>query len=1233
MRDILTALAALVILALTAALVVPPFVAWEDHRADLEAALSRAAGARIETAGAIDLRLLPSPRLAVDRLRIGAPVPGAARLDAERAVVELELAPLLRGEARFSSGRAASAEIRLPTGGGDASGIGLPRALGPERGPGAAFTFEDLRADRLAILVAPADAPARTLVVIDEALVSVQALGGPYRLEGVADGLPFRLVVGSFAPDGTAQTRFVAGFEGPLRIEAEAMVALDPAIDEFHPVRLAGEARLVLAGAAGTAAGAGAAVADPDRLAIATAFETRPGAVALSDLSIESGTPGTGARLEGGGRIDLAAPRLALDLAARRIVVDRLMEGPLGGMIARGAAGALPIPLALTLAVDAVSVAGEEITDVAADLDLSGSAVSVSAARATLPGQALATYAGEVALLPDLRLSGRAELAAPDGARLARFLRRVGVEGPPVALLDGSSLDLAADVVLAPDVVALSNMRLAAGEAALTGALRFTPAEVAGRALLEAQIAARGIDVARLPRLPALAAMPQGLDLAVTIDAADVRFEGGEGAGRIQASLASRGDGLVVDTLDITDLAGADVAVSGAIAEDGSGRIEGTLVARSAAPLIALVGGVAFGDATRLIPAFLREGDLDVALTLERLAQADGRTGLRTGINGIAAGGPIDAQWLTVEGRTERVDIALSTDETRTWLDVDHPLVAGRPSLLTLTLGRSGTDRYSGRIVADIAGTRITTTRPLVLDAIDLAPYDGELDLGTADLRPLLALLTGRSMAEREAAAEMRASLSREGADVRLQALGSVAGERFSLDVAAPPGGTPEGTLRTSRLSLPWLAGALVLGEGGSSEPGGIWSREAFRPVPPLPFARLALTIEADRLELAEGLAASQGRLALSVLRDGIGIDEIDAALADGRIAGTLAIRRPTPETASVVGTIALADVALAAEATRARATGEIAFGGSGGNPAELVGALAGQGRIALSDVVVERADPAGILRGVERALEEEDPLGGRRLQGFVAGALDEGALAAPGADAPATLVAGILSLSPLAIEAPTGGGLSGTASLDLRSLRLDLGGFLRSPAAPIGWDGPPPAIGYALRGPLDALVREIDVGPLTNGLATIVLERELARIEAFEREASERARRLGELRLAELRRARADAWAVELGRRRAEEADRRAAEEAARRDAERLSLEALAEEEARRAAEAEAEAARRLAEEIRRLAEDEARRLAEEEARMQAEARAQAEADAAARAAEAELDREAINLLDGATQ
>lgn len=1230
MRDILTALAALVILALTAALVVPPFVAWEDHRADLEAALSRAAGAPIETAGAIELRLLPSPRLAVDRLRIGAPVPGAARLDAERAVVELELTPLLRGEARFSSGRAASAEIRLPTGSGDAADIGLPRALGPERGPGAAFTFEDLRADRLAILAAPADGLPRTLFVIDEALVSVQALGGPYRLEGVADGLPFRLVVGSFAPDGTAQTRFVAGFEGPLRIEAEATVALDPAIGEIHPVRLAGEARLVLAGAAG----AGPAVADPDRLAIATNFETQPGAVALADLSIESGTPGTGARLEGGGRIDLAAPRLALDLAARRIVVDRLMEGPLGGMIARGAAGGLPIPLALSLAVDAVSVAGEEITDVAADLELSGSAVTVSAARATLPGQARATYAGEVALRPDLRLSGRAELAAPDGARLARFLRRVGAEGPLVAILDGSALDLAADVVLAPDVVALSNLRLAAGEAALTGALRFTPAEAAGRALLEAQIAARGIDVARLPHLPALAAMPQGLDLAITIDAADVRFEGGEGAGRIQASLAWRGDGLVVDTLDITDLAGADVSVSGEIAEDGSGRIEGTLVARSAAPLIALVGGVAFGDATRLIPAFLREGDLDIALTLERLTQADGRAGLRTGINGIAAGGPIDAQWLTVEGRTERVDIALSTDETRTWLDVDHPLVAGRPSLLTMTLGRSGTDRYSGRVVADIAGTRITTTRPLVLDAIDLAPFDGELDLATADLRPLLALLTGRSMAEREAAAEMRASLSRDGADVRLQALGSVAGERFSLDVAAPPGGAPAGTLRTSRLSLPWLAGALVLGDGGPLETGAVWSREAFRPVPPLPFARLGLTIEADRLELAEGLAASQGRLTLSVLRDGIAIDEIDASLADGRIAGTLAIRRPTPETASVVGTIALADLALDIHATRARATGEIAFGGSGGNPAELVGALAGQGRIALSDLVVERADPAGILRGVERALEEEDPLGGRRLQGFVAGALDEGVLAAPSVEAPATLVAGILSLSPLAIEAPTGGGLSGTASLDLRSLRLDLAGFLRSPAAPLGWDGPPPAIGYALRGPLDALVREIDVGPLTNGLAAIVLERELARIEAFEREASERARRLGELRLAELRRARADSWAAEVERRRAEEVARRAAEEAARRDAERLSLEALAQEEARRAAEAEAEAARRLAEEIRRLAEDEARRLAEEEARMQAEAQAQAQAEAEAAARAAEFDREAIrSLLDGATQ
>ena len=167
--------------------------------------------------------------------------------------------------------------------------------------------------------------------------------------------------------------------------------------------------------------------------------------------------------------------------------------------------------------------------------------------------------------------------------------------------------------------------------------------------------------------------------------------------------------------------------------------------------------------------------------------------------------------------------------------------------------------------------------------------------------------------------------------------------------------------------------------------------------------------------------------------------------------------------------------------------------------------------------------------------------------------------------------------------------------------------GVMQASEGPNGWTGAPPQIDVAWTGNWEAPRRVIDVGPLTNGVAQIVLQRELDRIEAFEREAGERTRRLEQLRMDRAReeaRLRFDAILEE-----------RAREAAARRDA--AVDAALAEARARRA---EAEAARE-AERLAREAEEEARRAAEEEAaRLEAERQQALEAE---RRAEEEEQRE----------
>ena len=71
MRDGLTFLATLVLLALLGALVGPVFVDWNQHRALIEEQLRRATGFEIVTTGPIHLRFLPSPQIKISGLRVG----------------------------------------------------------------------------------------------------------------------------------------------------------------------------------------------------------------------------------------------------------------------------------------------------------------------------------------------------------------------------------------------------------------------------------------------------------------------------------------------------------------------------------------------------------------------------------------------------------------------------------------------------------------------------------------------------------------------------------------------------------------------------------------------------------------------------------------------------------------------------------------------------------------------------------------------------------------------------------------------------------------------------------------------------------------------------------------------------------------------------------------------------------------------------------------------------------
>ncbi|ACA16522.1 conserved hypothetical protein [Methylobacterium sp. 4-46] len=1203
MRDILTALAGLVIVVLVAALAVPPFVNWEGHRAAVDAAVSRSLGLPVRSDGRLEIRLLPSPRLRMDHVVLGSP--GRTSLDARYVKAEVALTPLLSGEIRFTETKIGRAEVTVPV--SEAGALVLSPDLGAVLG-GRDLAVEDLRIAQL-LLTTVVPATGRTDQFYAEAVrLSAPRLAGPWRAEGMAGALPFRLATGMPLPDGALPVKATAGGETLPRIEIDARLALvGDAVRGLAP-EASGTARLTVASpppAAGPPGAGGAGRHAPVLpFTLQGGFKAKGRVATFDALTLEIDGGGAPLRLGGRGTLELPSLKAALALDARRLDLDAFLASPNGqALLARGfTAFGPPLPgtVALDLAVESAAIAQGEWSEIAAAAILRPSgALALRRVEATAPGGARLSLDGD--LSGPGSFAGRVSVRAPASERFARLLHRFGFGSPLLRLLDGRPFEAAADVTAALPVLSLRNARVALGEARLTGSARYSPAaEEGGRPRLDAQIVADGLDLAELPPLRGLFETLHDHDLGLTLQARDLRYgPGGPRTGAIAASLQSEGTALRVGSLEVRGLAGAEASLAGRIAADGSGRIAGRITAPVAAPLIDLLERNLVAEA-EAVPDFLRAAPLALDVTLER-DPGGGSGRLRSHARGEAGGGRLGLSIVTSAGRLESVEARLDRVRSGAWLGRPNDPALAMPAALRVS-GRRGdpASPLAVTVAGDLAGVRIATSRPLALDGIAL-PRDGELTLDSPDLRPLAGFLGPGAAPPGPVPARLTIGLGREGEVPRLSLAGSVLGSAVSATVLRPEEGGLSGSARLDQLSLPWLASALVLdARGGPADP---WPETRFGPAP-APAFRGRLAVTAQRLALGRGLTAEGARFDLGLGPDGLSLGQFEGAVAGGRLSGRVTLARQGGQ-ATVSGEGLFEDLAIpvltGGEAVRGRLSGRLRVGAAGDSPAALVGNLAGSGEVGFSDLTIREIDPSGVERALVRLLAEEDPLRAGRVEQVVSEEFGRGMLRLTGSvSVPAALVGGVLRTGTFTVD-PGPFTWAGMVQLDLRTLRLDARGTFTAERTPRAWTAPPPSLALSLSGPLARPARDADVTTLTTALAAVVLQRELDKIDTVEADRSEQARRRSRL---EMDRARAAAE-VEWARRQAEEAKAaaaRAAEEARRR----------AEEEARR----QAEEARRQAEELRRQAEESRRRVEEESRRQAEEARRRAEEAARAREA-----------------
>jgi len=1179
-RDILTALAGIVVLLLVAALAIPPFVAWEAQRGVIDGLVSRSLGLQARSAGRVEVRLLPSPRLRFDRLRLG-DAPNRPALDLHFVKAEVALSPLITGAVRFTETRIGRAEIRLPVTEGEAILVPADLAGGlADRD----LAIEDLQVRQL-LITTQVPATGRTDQIYAEGVrISAPRLVGPWRAEGTSRGVPFRIATGEPTPEGVLPVKLSAGGDSQPYAEIDARLSLAEAGAEAGGSgeravipQAEGTARLVV-GPPAQAAGAYLPVT------LGGAFTARGATARFKGLDLDIDPGGRALRLSGSGRVDVRNGRAALSLGARRLDLDAFLLSAAGqALIARGppkAGVSLPVSVDVELAVDSLSLGLDDWSNLAlaGTFERSGGLL-LKRFAVTAPGAAALTASGEIDADPAPRFTGRLGLDAPASDGFGRYLRKLGVEGPGVALMDGRPIVVSADLSAAPLSVSLRNLRLDLGTARVTGNARYRAAEPGTRGRVDAQLAAQGGDIAGLPSFSGALADLQGHDFGLVLQARDVRYGPAgvaSGNGTIAASIQSDGASLAIDSLDVTDLAGANASLSGRIGADGAGRIAGRVSAPVAAPLLALLDRVWIAE-SRLVPEAFRAGALDLDLTLQRDAGAADT--LRTTAKGKAAGGSLDLDLVSRAGRIGSLDLTLAAPSAATWFGrTDIPDLA-RPARLHLSGTRAaGPEGEAAGLALGVTGTvadlTLATTRPILLGPEAGLPQSGEVRLGSPDLGPFLRVLGGTAPLAGALPADLVLGLSRAGDEARLRVTGRLSGTAVSADLGIDPDGRIGGRASLGRLSVPALAAALVIPVEAKAGADAALARFA-APPPVRPRIDLALAVES--LDLGRGHVAA-GTTVTARLEDGtLGLSDLAGTLAGGRLTGAVTLSRQGGA-ASVAGEGTLSEAGLAGLVGTGPVSGRLSatlrFGASGETPAALANNLGGSGALTLAALTLPGADPMGLTRALDRALAEDDPLREGRLQALVADELGAGPLTAPGpVTTPVTLVGGTLRGGPLTLDLGPAR-WSGTLGLDLRTGRLDARGTLTAAAAPKAWTAGPPAIQLGFSGPVANPERQIDAGPSTNGLAALVLQRELESIELLEADQTERLRRRARVEMDRARAAAEKAYADKLIAEKAL-AEKLAAEEAAR----QARLKAAAE----RAAEAARQTRAREAEEAAR--------------------------------------------------
>jgi uncharacterized protein involved in outer membrane biogenesis len=1109
-----------VILALVSALAAPLVIDWNHYRPRFEQEASRLTGLAVHVNGTIEARLLPTPRIKLANVVVGA---AGQKPQIQAATLELEvgLGPLLRGEVQATELHLVAPQINL---GLDRNGAvewpSMSPSLSPDR-----LTISHLTINEGQAVLTDAASGFRLVLKELEFKGDVRSFGGPFKGEGAfrAGDQFYGYRIAATRPEDGGGLKVKVGVDPSgyqLTTEIEGTLNLDRGLPEFDGT---------LAVRTVTAALARGERVTSDTWHLAGKLHTASASASLHELTFQFGPEEAAINLNGSAELTFGEhPHLDGTISAKQVDLDRALATPDAPqrppfVLLRSAVEAFlaaatkpPIPTKVAVAIDAMTLGGSLIESLRGNIGYYGKGWNLDGFELRAPGATEVKLSGRLDDTPKgPTFSGPASLETRDLKMLMARLEGRGSPAPSAA----QTLTARGVVTVGRDRFALERMTAALDQENVTGRLAYSWTAGNRPAVLDGEIHAAALDIDTLAAFAKAAAADASFEVphevALVLDVGKARVAGFD-AQTVNARVKLDAGVLHVERLSVADLGGAALDVSGRIDDlyaQPRGRLTLDLDAKALAGVTGFIGSFAprtgdwFGRiADRLAPAKIH-GVLTVerAATSGSLAKLDlsGKAGaLRIALNGQANGAADH-----IGDAVVRIDSRLDSDgggALMSLLGLDRAVAVDQtPGQMVISAAGQlgGNLRING--IANAGGFSAAVDGALRLSGDEPSSGTLQVKVSTADLRPLRRAMTGQPGVAMPISA--RATVAVNDTDLSLTNLTVTAGKtsvrgRLGLKLSTPieiDGDIAADDIDAAALSA-MLLGLPITGAGG----GNSWSSEligagAFSAV------NGSLAFKFDHAAFSPTLAARDltGVLRLQPAR--IAVNDIGGSIAGGRFGGELTFHH------SADGFVGQGHIELAgADAARLFGSNTKAVDGlvtltlqgdsTGLSPEGLIGALRGSGSIALTDVHFAGID-TGAFDTAIRTTDQGGSVDAAKVRSAVTAVMDRGRLAVLKGSADLTMAGEQLRVSNATLQLQDGAELLFSGSLDLGKgavdARLTLAG--RPAANPL--PGAKPELSVTLKGPLAAPERTLDVSSLLGWLTLRSTELQTRRLQSLE--------------------------------------------------------------------------------------------------------------------------------------